>query len=145
MPSENSSCDPGWMLPLSVFSLVYSVFITTGANTDRCACGLKLMRRRHAKQQICFFACAAGDDWLYQAQRPLLLTEVYTSPSLGVLPLLKMALWHALWVEVAPSPGVRRASLPCLSVWTASCSSLLQGNTVLQVVGPQRQQACAPS
>ena len=62
-------------------------------------------------------ACiAAGDDELYQAQRPLPLAELHSGRSSGggcgggagaggVLCLLKMALWHALWVEVAPSPG----------------------------------------
>lgn len=64
---------------------------------------------------------AAGDDELYQAQRPLSLAELHSARSGGggggVLGLLKMALWHALWVEVPPSPG-RWACLP--AGWLAS-------------------------
>lgn len=29
-PSNDDSCDPGWMLPLALFSLAYSSFIITG-------------------------------------------------------------------------------------------------------------------
>ncbi len=29
-PSNDDSCDPGWMLPLILFSLAYSSFIITG-------------------------------------------------------------------------------------------------------------------
>lgn len=50
-------------------------------------------------------ALTAGDDELYQAQRPLPLAELHDGRGGGVLALLKMALWHALWVEVAPSSG----------------------------------------
>ncbi|KAL4444560.1 hypothetical protein ABPG77_002377 [Micractinium sp. CCAP 211/92] len=73
--SGDSSCDPGWMLPLTLFSLAYSAFIIT-----------------------------AGDE-LYDTQRPLPLDELRGERGGGVLALLKMALWHALWVEAAPSPG----------------------------------------
>ncbi|KAL4436604.1 hypothetical protein ABPG75_003743 [Micractinium tetrahymenae] len=76
VPSGDASCDPGWMLPLTLFSLAYSAFIIT-----------------------------AGDDELYQAQRPLPLTELHGARGGGVLALLKLALWHVLWVEAAPSPG----------------------------------------
>ncbi|EFN56484.1 hypothetical protein CHLNCDRAFT_57693 [Chlorella variabilis] len=76
VPSADAACDPGWMLPLNLFSLAYSTFIIT-----------------------------AGDDELYQAQRPLPLAELHDGRGGGVLALLKMALWHALWVEVAPSSG----------------------------------------
>ncbi len=49
----------------------------------------------------------AGDDELYTAQRPLPLAELHSAerPGGGVLALLKMALWHALWVEAPPAPG----------------------------------------
>lgn len=52
----------------------------------------------------------AGDDELYQAQRPLPLAELHPGGPTGnggggVLALLKLALWHVLWVEAAPSPG----------------------------------------
>ncbi len=30
VPSADASCDPGWMLPLTLFSLAYSSFIMTG-------------------------------------------------------------------------------------------------------------------
>ncbi|KAI3426511.1 hypothetical protein D9Q98_008876 [Chlorella vulgaris] len=77
VPSGDAACDPGWMLPVTLFSLAYSSFIIT-----------------------------AGDDELYTAQRPLPLTELYDPQSAGgVLALLKMALWHVLWMEVAPLQG----------------------------------------
>lgn len=50
------------------------------------------------------FRPAAGDE-LYDTQRPLPLDELRGERGGGVLALLKMALWHALWVEAAPSPG----------------------------------------
>ncbi len=49
------------------------------------------------------FRPAAGDE-LYDTQRPLPLDELRGERGGGVLALLKMALWHALWVEAAPSP-----------------------------------------
>ena len=50
---------------------------------------------------------SAGDDELYNSQRPLPLEELHSAahPGGGVLALLKMALWHALWVEAPPAPG----------------------------------------
>ncbi|PRW45057.1 E3 ubiquitin- ligase UPL6 [Chlorella sorokiniana] len=78
VPSADAACDPGWMLPLTLFSLAYSSFIMT-----------------------------AGDDELYTAQRPLPLEQLHSPdrPGGGVLALLKMALWHALWAEAPPAPG----------------------------------------
>ncbi|KAK9829627.1 hypothetical protein WJX72_006957 [[Myrmecia] bisecta] len=77
-PSGDASCDPGWMLPITVFCRVYSTFINT-----------------------------AGDAEMYRHQRPLPLSELYdpAAPSAGVLAMLKFAIWQALWVESAPLPG----------------------------------------
>lgn len=54
---------------------------------------------------------AAGDDELYTSQRPLPLAELHSPdrPGGGVLALLKMVLWHALWAETPPAPGGRGA------------------------------------
>ncbi|PSC67747.1 E3 ubiquitin-ligase UPL6 [Micractinium conductrix] len=76
VPSGDAACDPGWMLPLTLFSLAYSTCIVT-----------------------------AGDDELYESQRPLPLSELYNPRGGGVVLLLKGTLWHALWAEAAPSPG----------------------------------------
>ena len=91
-------------------------------------------------------ACiAAGDDELYQAQRPLPLAELHSGRSNGggggggaggVLCLLKMALWHALWVEVAPSPG--RLAGWCIGL----ASGLAQSCTARQSFKAGRQ-GCA--
>ncbi|GAB4817517.1 hypothetical protein N2152v2_004563, partial [Parachlorella kessleri] len=77
-PSNDDSVDPGWMLPLTLFSRAYSSFIII-----------------------------AGDIEVYDRQRPLPLAELYSDeqPKVGVLSLLKYALWQALWAETPPSPG----------------------------------------
>ena len=77
-PTRDALADPGWMLPLCVFCRVYTTFISTSADTD-----------------------------MYKHQRPLPLTELYdpAAPRLGVLALLKFALWHVLWTESASSHG----------------------------------------
>lgn len=60
---------------------------------------------RHPPPSCC--PPSAGDDELYNSQRPLPLEELHSAahPGGGVLALLKMALWHALWVEAPPAPG----------------------------------------
>jgi hypothetical protein len=70
--ADEATCDPGWMLPLTVLSRVYSIFITT-----------------------------ASIDDMYLVQRPLPLKELYDADAerSGLLSLLKFALWHVVWVE----------------------------------------------
>lgn len=74
--AASPAADPGWMLPLTVFSQVYSTFINTAAESD-----------------------------MYQHQRPLPLQELWhdRAPKIGILALLKFALWHVLWTETVPS------------------------------------------
>ena len=66
-PSNDSACDPGWMLPLVLMSRTYSTFLST-----------------------------FGDDYMYRLQRPLPLQELYNGPQhKGLLSLLKFAIWQA--------------------------------------------------
>jgi hypothetical protein len=75
---EDATADPGWMLPLCVFSEAFSAAIVV-----------------------------LGDDGLYRRGLPIPLEELSggDTPSHGVLAVLKGALWHVLWQEAPPAPG----------------------------------------
>lgn len=64
---DEEALDPGWMLPLTVMCQAFSMFIMTSAEAD-----------------------------LYRHERPLPLTELYSpsAPSLGLLSLLRFAIWQ---------------------------------------------------
>ena len=58
--------DPGWMMPLVVLSKVYTTYLST-----------------------------FGDDYMYQQQKPLPLSELYLPKSNeGLISLLKYGLWQ---------------------------------------------------
>lgn len=58
--------DPGWMLPLLILSEAYSTYLST-----------------------------FGDDYMYEKQRPLPLSELYhPEGSKGLISLLKYCLWQ---------------------------------------------------
>ena len=67
---DDLTLDPGWILPLSIYSEVFTAAIIV-----------------------------SGDQGLYERQNIIKLNELPT-----VISLLRQALWHILWVEVAPSP-----------------------------------------
>ncbi|DBA78986.1 TPA: hypothetical protein ACH3X1_008854 [Trebouxia sp. C0004] len=77
VPSNDDTSDPGWMLPIVVLCRVYATYLNTTPDT-------------HTHRQ----------------QRPLPLDQLYNpdSPTAGLLPLLKFALWQVLWVESPSSP-----------------------------------------
>lgn len=161
MPSADAACDPGWMLPLALFSLAYSAFIMTGGARLRAACCARPARnpQRGASRGWGFkqtvpaprwapSPCAAGDDELYTAQRPLPLAELHSGRPGGVLALLKMALWHVLWVEAPPSPGGRAGQPGCERVlWMplpVPGGLHTQGVRELTLSFPTRLQAAGP-
>ncbi len=58
--------DPGWMMPLVVLSKVYTTYLST-----------------------------FGDDYMYQQQKPLPLSELYSPKrNEGLISLLKFGLWQ---------------------------------------------------
>eukprot|EP00884_Botryococcus_braunii_P007124 jgi/Botrbrau1/16412/Bobra.0142s0012.1 len=78
-PTSDNTADPGWMLPLTVLCSVYITFVST-----------------------------ASENEMYVKERPLPLAELYSiqgGRQVGLISLLKFALWQVLWVETPPSPG----------------------------------------
>ena len=65
-PPQDDRRDPGWMLPLLVLSEAYSTYLST-----------------------------FGDDYMYEKQRPLPLSELYRPEGgKGLISLLKYCLWQ---------------------------------------------------
>ena len=65
-PVHDDRHDPGWMMPLVVLSKVYSTYLST-----------------------------FGDDYMYQQQKPLPLSELYSPRrNEGLISLLKFGLWQ---------------------------------------------------
>ena len=87
-PTNDSSLDPGWMLPTVVLSRVYSSYLNT-----------------------------APDAHMYRLERPLPLEELYNSkrPEAGLLALLKFALWQVLWAESSTSESSIGSMVCCYS------------------------------
>ena len=65
-PMHDDRHDPGWMMPLVILSKVYTTYLST-----------------------------FGDDYMYQQQKPLPLSELYSPKSNeGLISLLKFGLWQ---------------------------------------------------
>jgi hypothetical protein len=140
-PSSDGS-DPGWMLPMALFSASFCTHLATGAFVRQLAtrAGPGALRRclencprltaapvAQTRALASFRALPplaersagarpAGDDVdFFESQRPLPLEQLYSPerPRSGVVPALKAALWHVLWVETAPSPGEPRLRGNC--------------------------------
>lgn len=93
----DDSCDPGWLLPLCLFSEVFSTSLMV-----------------------------SGDKGLYTRQEPLPLEELYSPERpVGVLSTLRSTLWNVLWLEAVPSTGWPRRAVSLRTRFARSAGRLM--------------------
>ena len=102
---QQNQCDPGWMLPLWIFSEAATIAIQV-----------------------------QGDSGLYSRGQPLPLTELYSEQHpCGALSLLRSALWHILWQEAATATTVNHPPGGASSPTTAAAAAALRSRVSLTV------------
>lgn len=108
VPSNDESCNPGWMLPLTLFSLAYSSFIITGARLACISCSTRCTAVNLPPCNSIAFACPLESSCKAPPARWQAGSKKRGSPL------------HS-FLQVAAAPGHDLFLPACLPAWLPAC------------------------